>query len=184
MAPAEPDGPRIAVHGASGSGKSTLARRLAKAGQLPRLELDAVFHLPNWESRADEDFRAVVREFAAQPAWVIDGNYRVVRPLVWERATVVVIIDRTRWQTTWRVLRRTLRRTLRREELWNGNRETFSNLVRWSPERNIVRWSWTTHHRYRNELPGLVARDAPHLPVVYVHTDRDAERALATLLSP
>jgi adenylate kinase family enzyme len=180
--PTDGDGPRIAIHGASGSGKSTLARRLAAAGHLPRLELDAVFHLPNWESRADDEFSAIVRSFVVQPTWVIDGNYRVVRPLVWERATVVVLIDRSRLQTTWRVLRRALRRVRRREELWNGNREKLSNLVRWNPERNIVRWTWTTHHRYRDEFPGQLERDAPHLPVVPVRTDRDAERVVAALL--
>jgi hypothetical protein len=30
-----------------------------------------------------------------------------------------------------------------REELWNGNREPWTNLYSLDPEKNIVLWAWT-----------------------------------------
>jgi len=44
-----------------------------------------------------------------------------------------------------RVTMRTVRRVVTRQELWNGNREPLSNLYRWDPERNIIRWAWVKH---------------------------------------
>ncbi|MGH9298580.1 MAG: hypothetical protein ACRDZT_01535 [Acidimicrobiales bacterium] len=43
---------------------------------------------------------------------------------------------------------RTVRRILSRQELWNGNRERFSNLLRCNPNKNIVRWAWVKYPDY------------------------------------
>ena len=40
---------RLSVVGNSGSGKTTIARRLATGLGIPHLELDAVFHQPDWQ---------------------------------------------------------------------------------------------------------------------------------------
>ncbi len=47
-----------------------------------------------------------------------------------------------------RVAVRTLRRALSRQQLWNGNREPFSNFYRWDPQNNIVRWAWVKYPEY------------------------------------
>ena len=67
---------RIRVVGNSGSGKTTTAAAIAQRLGIPHLELDAVHWLPGWTERDPDDFRRIVDEFAAQPRWVIDGNYR------------------------------------------------------------------------------------------------------------
>ncbi|HVA71452.1 MAG TPA: (d)CMP kinase [Acidimicrobiales bacterium] len=156
---------RIVVQGPSGSGKSTLATALARALGIPYLELDSMYHLPGWTALDEDMFRGKVARFASQPRWVSDGNYRVVRDLLWCRADLIVFIDLPRRQVIARLLRRTIRRALWREELWNGNRESLRNLISRDPERNIVLWSWNTHARYRDTVPDEARADAPHAEV-------------------
>ena len=145
---------RIAVHGASGSGKTTLATALAT-----RLGVDADRArraVP--PARLDRAARRRVPGRGAprwsRPGWVVDGNYRPVRDLVWARAQVIVVLDLPRWRVMAQLLRRTVTRSAVRAELWNGNRESFRNLFSTDDQRNVVLWSWRTHHRYHDEVPG------------------------------
>ncbi len=139
---------RISIVGCSGSGKSTLARRLEASLGLPRLELDAVYHQANWVPLPDDRFRQRVAAFIDEhDSWVIDGNYRVVQPDVWSHATTVVWLHPPRRVAMWRVGWRSARRSIARTELWNGNRETLSNLLSRDPERSMLAWTWRTHGR-------------------------------------
>jgi adenylate kinase family enzyme len=61
---------RVSVVGNSGSGKTTVAAAIARALSVPHLELDAVFHQPNWQPLEREVFRATVADFVASDAWV------------------------------------------------------------------------------------------------------------------
>jgi adenylate kinase family enzyme len=144
---------RISVVGISGSGKTTVAARLAANLAVPHLELDGVFHQPGWQPLPLADFRAEVADFTAGDGWVIDGNYRGVQDLVWARADTVVWLDPPRWRVMGQLARRTLGRMARRTELWNGNRESWVNLLRADPEKSILLWAWTKHRvtreRYR-----------------------------------
>jgi len=36
-----------------------------------------------------------------------------------------------------------------RKTLWNGNRESFLNLLETDPYENVVLWSWKQYSRYR-----------------------------------
>ncbi len=78
---------KIAIIGYSGSGKSTLATALAERYSLPLLYLDTVQFLPEWQVRAEEEKRTIVKDFLdthAKDGWVIDGNYK---RLFFERRT-------------------------------------------------------------------------------------------------
>lgn len=163
---------RVAVHGASGSGKTTLARSLARALDAAHLELDGLYHQAGWSPLDPADFRARVEEFVGQSRWVVDGNYRLVRDLVWSRADAVVLVDLSRARVTSRVVRRTLGRLFARTELWNGNHESWRNVLSLDPERNIVRWSWTTYAHYHGPFADEVRRVAPHARLVVLRTPR------------
>jgi adenylate kinase family enzyme len=139
---------RVSVVGNSGSGKTTVARELAAVLDVPLLELDSIFHLPGWTELPADEFRARVAGFVSGDGWVVDGNYSTVRLLVWARADTVVWVDPSHPVVMARVVRRTLRRVFTREELWNGNREPWSNLFSW--ERSIVAWSWSQRRKYRD----------------------------------
>lgn len=139
---------RVSVVGCSGSGKSTVGRRLSAALGVAFVELDAIFHQPNWVELPDDEFRARVAAAAAGDRWVIDGNYTVARDLVWARADTVVWLDLPRPLVMRRVVARTIRRAVTREQLWNGNREPLTNFYRLDPNVNIIRWAWVNHAKY------------------------------------
>lgn len=167
---------RIAVHGASGSGKSTLARALAVRLGLERTELDALFHRPGWTELPDDEFRAEVARVVAGERWVVEGNYRQVRDLVWARAELVVVLDLPRWTVMRQLLGRTVRRGITRSELWNGNRESLRNLLSVDADRNVVLWSWRTLDRYHTEVPDEVRTGASHARLVVLRTRYEIAR--------
>jgi adenylate kinase family enzyme len=67
--------PKIVVVGTSGSGKTTVARELAHRHGVPHVELDALFHGPNWAETPAEEFRRRVAAATDGDGWVVDGNY-------------------------------------------------------------------------------------------------------------
>ena len=133
---------RITVNGTTGSGKSTLARRIAEQLNLPYTELDSLFHGPGWTPR--ESFVEDVDKFTAEPAWVTEFQYDQARPLLADRADLMVWLDISRRLVMWRVARRTVSRRWRRTELWHGNREARLRTFFSDPE-HIIRWAWNTH---------------------------------------
>jgi adenylate kinase family enzyme len=149
---------KIALMGCSGSGKSTFARRLEDELGYPRLELDNVFHLPDWNQKPAEQFKSEVSEFLQSSerladGWIVDGNYlSKLGELVTSRADVVIWFNLPKAEVIRRVIKRSLKRAFTREELWNGNRESLANLVKWDPEKSIIRWAWTQYDAYVEQL--------------------------------
>ncbi|MFF2495883.1 AAA family ATPase [Agromyces sp. NPDC058064] len=170
-----PDSPtrprRILVTGTSGSGKTTLGRRIAVAAGLPFQEIDALFHGPDWTPRPS--FVEDVDRFTAQDAWVIEWQYDTVRPMLAERAQLLVFLDYSRWRVMRQVTRRTVSRRVRREELWNGNIEPSLATVLTDHE-HIVRWAWRTHALWPSRV-AEVSRTHPGLEVVRLGRPRDAD---------
>jgi adenylate kinase family enzyme len=139
---------RVSLVGVPGSGKTTVGRELATSLGVPFVELDSIFHQPDWHELSREDFRERVADKVAAPRWVVDGNYSAVRDLVWDRADTVVWLDLPRRLVVRRIILRTVRRAVTRERLWNDNREPLANLYRLDPEKNIIRWAWVRHAVY------------------------------------
>jgi adenylate kinase family enzyme len=167
---------RVSVVGNSGSGKSALARMIAARLGVPYVELDALFHLPGWKERPLQEFKALIDERTAAGGWVVDGNYRLaVTDLVWPRADTLVWLDLPRSLVMRQVIGRTLRRVVSREELWNGNREPWSNLYRFDPQRSIIRWTWTQHGKYHTRYEAAMTDPAlAHLTGVRLRSHAEA----------
>lgn len=166
---------RISVTGSSGVGKTTFARALERSLAVPRLELDSVFHLADWQPRERGEFRRIVAEFAEQPKWIVDGNYTSVRDIVWARADIVVFLDLPRWRIMSQLVPRTLRRMVVRETLWNGNRERLRNLLSRDPEKNLLIFSWINHERRRREFDAAVA-DSKYATIRFVRLRSRADQ--------
>ncbi len=164
---------RIAVHGASGSGKTRLATELAERMGAARIELDAIFHQAGWTPLGTDAFRAEVERAVAGDSWVVDGNYRQVRDLVWERADLIVVLDLPRRTVMRQLVTRSIGRAAVRRELWNGNRESFRNLVSTNADRNVVLWSWRTLHRFHREVPDEARAEAPHARLAVLRNRAD-----------
>jgi adenylate kinase family enzyme len=158
---------RISVVGNSGSGKTTLAAAIASALQIPHLELDAVFHQPCWQPLETELFRARVGGFIAGDAWVVDGNYSAVQDMVWQRADTVVWIDIPRLTVMRQLIPRTLGRMITRQELWNGNTESFRDVFCLDPERSLLLWAWRNHRKYARRY-ALAQQDPAHRHLRFV----------------
>lgn len=133
---------RILVAGTSGSGKSTLAAALAERTGLPYVELDALHHGPNWVPRPE--FAAEGTVLAHSDEWITEWQYSALRPLLLERAELLVWLDLPRWRVFAQLVPRTVRRRLRRTVLWNGNVEPPLRTVFTDPD-HLLRWAWRTH---------------------------------------
>ncbi len=158
------------VAGVSGAGKTTLARRVASVVGAPHTEIDALFHGPGWVPRPQ--FLDDVRALVAQDAWTTEWQYADARPLLAERADLLVWLDLPFTTVTLpRLARRTLRRRLRREELWNGNVEPPLWTVLTDRE-HVVRWAVHTRTKLRARVPAL-ERQVPGLVVVRLRSPRE-----------
>ena len=155
---------RVSVVGNSGSGKTTLGAALGRAMGVPHLELDSVFHQPDWEPLDRDEFRRRVGEFVAADRWVVDGNYSSVRDLIWARADTVVWLDLPRHRVMRQILWRTIRRVALRKELWNGNRERLGQPVHRRPARVDRRLGLDPAPRLPAALPGGQPRPGQRAP--------------------
>jgi len=145
---------RVHVIGTSGSGKTTVAGAIADKLGIRHIELDAIHWQPGWTELPDDEFMERVSEAVQGDAWTIDGNYRTVRHLIWERVDTIVWLDMPFIPVFLRMLWRTTRRIVTREELWNTNTEGIDALI---GKDSMPLWVIKTHKRRREEYPPLLA---------------------------
>lgn len=173
---------RIVVVGTSGCGKTTMALRIASALDLPFIELDRLNWEPNWRGldKADPDeFVRRVRDAISADAWVSDGNYAMVRDLIWPRATHLVWLDYSRLVVMYRVIKRSVARALDQKELWAGNREDWR---RWFHASHPIQWAWRTWRERRSRFEYLLnSTQYGHLVVLRLRRPREAASVLDQL---
>ena len=144
------------------------------------IELDALNWGPDWTNRSrgePEIFMRMVGDAISADRWVVDGNYRLVQPLILQRATDVVWLDYSRWTIMRRVIARSVSRAASDRELWpgTGNRESWR---RWLDKEHPIRWAWDTHEANRARYEALFAEPAmAHLRVRRLRSPREASQA-------
>jgi adenylate kinase family enzyme len=163
---------RILVAGTSGSGKTTLAVRIAAMVGAPHTEIDALYHGPGWTPR--ESFLREVSAFTTEPRWVTEWQYDTARPLLLQRADLLVWLDLPQSLVMRRVVRRTAQRRLRGTVLWNGNHEPSLSSFFTDPD-HIVRWAWRTRHATAERVSDAVVSRAD-LPVVRLRSQPEVDR--------
>lgn len=168
---------RIAVAGTSGAGKTTLCTELEKITGFPRVEIDGLYWGPDWTPR--ETFDDDVERFTAQPRWIIELQYRAVRPLIASRADTVLWLDYGTPLKMQRLIRRTLSRRIRGTELWNGNIEQPLSRI-FTDRDHIIRWGWRTRNKLKPVIPTLEER-FEGLTVVRLRSPRETKRWLQGL---
>ena len=162
---------RLVVIGPSGSGKTRLCARLAELLPARHVEIDALWHGPNWESCGPEELRRRVSAATEGDDWISDGTYHtIIGDLVLERAETVAWLDLPVALVMWRLVRRSWIRKRDDVVLWHGNREE-----RWL---NQIRWLiWPAFKRAfenRRRLPAHLAQ-YPQLQVHRLRSDADVE---------
>jgi adenylate kinase family enzyme len=174
---------RIAIHGTSGSGKSTLARALAKRMGIEHIELDSLWHEPNWKEAELEVFRERVRFAVEGDGWVSDGNYRKVRDLVYPRCDTILWLDYGLPLILWRLTRRILRRGLLREELWHGNRESIYRHL--FTRESLYLWVLSSYKRRRLDCEETMSDPAlAHIDRLRFRSPRELRRWVGSLDLP
>ena len=168
---------RVNVVGLSGSGKSTIARRLADAMRVEYLEMDRLFHGPNWTEPADTEFRKKVSEAVAGERWVLDGNYHSkTHDLKWARATSIVWVNTPFARNMLQSTSRAIQRAWTQEEIWpgTGNRESFRKSF--FSSQSIILWALTNYHGVQRRYSSIRAEKAwKHLCFVELRSRQDAE---------
>ena len=133
-----------------------------------------------WMSSERWGSSTAVEERLEGDRWVVDGNYSVVRDIVWPRATDAVWLNYPFPIVFGRALVRTLRRIVLREELCSGNRESFRKAF--LSRESILWWVIKTFNRRRRNYRALFSSGAfPNLRLIELRRPRDAGRLLAGL---
>ncbi|WP_256990852.1 AAA family ATPase [Rhodococcus sp. 06-235-1A] len=166
--------------GTSGSGKTTLAARLGCLLDIEHVEIDSLFHGPNWTPRPT--FERDVDEFVAGESWVTEWQYSIVRDRLAARAELFLWLDLPRRTVMRQVTIRTLRRRFGRRELWNGNTEPPLHRIVLDRE-HIIRWAWNTY-RSTSERVQRLSVDRPELTIVRFRSHRDVDAWIAHQLIP
>jgi adenylate kinase family enzyme len=172
---------RIVFQGISGSGKTTLARRVAAALGVPFVETDALVHGPCWSETGDAELRELLRPTVEGDGWVIDSDYRrKLGTYVMEHADTVVWLDLPLRTCLRRLWGRTIPRIRGRQELWNGNTESWRDAF--GGRDSLFGYAIRKHASQRRTLPQLLARpELSHLEVVRLRTPAAVDAWLGTV---
>ena len=172
---------KINVVGTSASGKTTFANAIARALDLPCIEMDALFWGPNWTQTPDDVFLARLQAQLRAPCWVLDGNYTRTIAIKWRHVDIVVWLDYSFARTLSQSISRALRRLASGRELWpnTGNRESLARLL----SRDSIVW-WCVKGYFKNRQKYQRAMSDPqyeHIQFVRLRTPRQAGAWLESL---
>ncbi len=179
-----PDLSRVNVVGTSGSGKSTFCKRLCDLLDAPYIEMDRLYHKPNWGEPTAEEFEAIVVEAVKPDRWVLDGNYHSKSwKKKWARATAIIWLDMSFARNFTQSLCRAIDRIRTGEELWpsTGNRETFTRTF--LSRESILLWMMMSRGRVGRRYAAL-ERDRGefnHVPFVRLRGRKAADNFLARI---
>ncbi|HEY2480698.1 MAG TPA: hypothetical protein VGI30_00700 [Caulobacteraceae bacterium] len=165
---------RVAIVGCSGGGKSTLARAMSDRLGLPVIHLDNLYWKPGWTESQLEEFRPKVEAVAAEPRWIIEGNFTSASALRFARADTIVWIELPTWLCLWRAIARVLLSFGRtRPDLSPGCPERF--------DFAFYRYIWSWNRLTRPKMAAALAGCAPHTRFVRLSSDRQKTQFLAGL---
>ncbi len=171
---------RYVIVGTTSSGKSTLAKALSEKIGAGCIDLDYLHWEPNWTEAPDEVFRERVTKAISAEHWVVAGNYRITRDLIWPNADAIIWLDYPFHIVFWRLFTRTLRRVLWKEKLFSDNVEDFWTQAKFWSQDSLFNWLFKTYWRRKREYPQLFAApENAHLTVIQFKHPREAEQWLA-----
>jgi adenylate kinase family enzyme len=170
---------RISIQGISGSGKTTLGRALERQMGIPHLETDALVHGPGWTETPDRELHALVEPLVLSERWVIDSDYRrKLGTLVLQHADTVVWLDLPLRVCLRRLWLRTRRRMKGREQLWNGNTESWRGAF--GGRNSLFVYAIRKHVSQRRTMRELLGRpELVHLRLVRLRSSQEVDRWLA-----
>ena len=168
---------RVLIFGDSNSGKSTLGTALAERLGARFVELDALYWLPEWQGRPEEEFRALLAEsLPPDGRWVAAGNYLTYRDAFWPAADTGIWLDFPLRIVIPRLVRRSWQRWRSGELLWGTNRESFWRMLRlWDTKESLLAYTVSTSGRRRRALEAMTDGDPRWAHIDFVRLRRPAE---------
>lgn len=107
---------KISIIGGPGSGKSTLAKKINDKLKIPHLQIDRLWfeaggnNLKNNDEIEKERVRNFIKEkvleFIKQDAWVSDGWYSRVQPMITKEADKLIFLDISLYRRIWNHIKR------------------------------------------------------------------------------
>jgi hypothetical protein len=127
-------------------------------------------------------FRARVEKATQTEKWIVAGNYRIVRDLIWPKAEVVIWLDYSLGRVLWQLTYRTLKRWWTQELLWDTNREPlWTHFKLWSTD-SLYHWLFKTYWRRKSEYPSLLSQlEHQHLQLIRFTHPNETEVWLKSL---
>jgi adenylate kinase family enzyme len=173
---------QYAIVGVTSSGKTTLAKKLAEVINGDFIDLDSLHWEPNWVEANDEVFRERTQEATQKDSWVVAGNYKQVRDIVWAKAEAVIWLDYSFPLVFWRLISRIIYRSTTKEKLFSGNQEQFwRHMKLWSDE-SLINWLFKSYWRIKHNYPNFFAMpEYSHLQVFRFKTPRQVASWLKKL---
>lgn len=171
---------RINVIGTSGSGKSHFSNRLATKLNVPYIEMDAVFWLPNWQYLELEDFIAALKPLLEQESWVLDGNQSKTNSFKWQYVDTIVWLDYGFFRTFKQILVRSIKRAYSKQEVWQGtgNKESFTR--NFFSSDSVVLWMLNNYWKTKKKYAKLFSSPSTQeIKCVRITSPKQAEEFLA-----
>jgi len=165
---------RIAVLGSSGAGKSTLAVVLGEVTGLPVVHLDKEHWLPGWTEPDRATWSARLLEIAAQPEWIVDGQYGTSLTERLRRADLAIFLDLPTRVCLWRIVKR----------WWHYRGRVRPEMGEGCPEKidfEFVHYVATFRWLQRPKI--LAAIDASGVKTVRLRTRKEQDSFVATVQS-
>jgi len=98
---------RIFLFGGSCSGKTFFSKDLKDKLKIPSYSLDNVFWYGDWEHISKEELLEQVNQIINDSdSWIIDGNYRIIKENIWDKATHIYFCYSNLAVLIWRVFKR------------------------------------------------------------------------------
>ncbi|MEN8219162.1 MAG: AAA family ATPase [Pseudomonadota bacterium] len=168
---------RIVVIGTSCSGKTTFAREIANMLGIEHIELDELHWEPNWKERDREQFKSLVESRINKERWIADGNYSVVRDVLWARATTIIWLNYSFPIVLYRAFVRSFKRSITKEVLFSGNKESFRRSF--LSKESIILWVINTHSEKRRRYSSLLS--SSNIEVIEFKKTNEAKKFINSL---
>jgi adenylate kinase family enzyme len=143
---------------------------LSELTRIPWTSVDDICWRPGWVQMPQDEQVAYFDALMRTESWILDSAYGGWRHLAHERAELVVALDYPRLTSLTRLLRRTATRILHRQEICNGNHESWRTVF---ARDSLVVWHFTSFLRKHTEMRGW-ASAASGPPVIRLRSPAHA----------
>lgn len=165
---------RIMIIGSAGAGKSTLSQKLGEYYKLPIIHLDKHYWLANWTPRTNEEWDVMVKQFADQEQWIIDGNYSRTMDARLSRADQVIYLDMPTWLCLYRIFKR-------RIMYHKKSRPDMNERCEEKLDYEFVKWVWNYRKRSRAQTLSKLKEAASRTEVIILKSRRDVRQYINKL---